>query len=154
LRTIISFTFVLIVVFYITGCKKNDDVDISPEQIAKKVITELQIENMSEVTEKNLSAHYNISIDKLSDFSVYITNDDEKIYDVAVFLAKKADDIPSIKAAISERTSHKATVLDTSKSTNLEILHNNVLETKGLYVFFAITENSQKARSIFEEFFN
>jgi len=136
-----------------TAEKNKTNTSAAPGEMTRKVIEELSLENLVEIKKDLLSTHYSIDASLLSDFSVYISDENDKPYEIAVFEVTDEKNVPMIQSAVADRINHKLSAFGNVQDGDKGILNQNTIETRGRYIFFAVTENYKKAQSVFFEFF-
>lgn len=129
---------------------KNPD----PAAVTAQLQKDMKFPEMLEVNADKLSKYYTIPDNTVENCSVYLCSSAASADEIAVFRAKSPNDADKIKAAVKDRIDQKAAVFQNyGKPQEYSYIQNCVLESKGKYVFFAVTSDSTKARNTFDGFF-
>ena len=125
-----------------------------PAAITARLQQEMKFPEMLEVKADRLSKYYTLPDGEVDSASVWLCSSSASSDEIAVFKAKSTAGAQKIKEAAQARKAQKAGVFENygapQEYSNIE---NCVLETKGPYVFFAVTGDSAKARSVIDSFF-
>lgn len=141
-----------------TGCRSDPTHGKSPapSAITEKIQKEITFPEMLEVKSDRLSKYYTLPEGtKTESSSVYISSSSASACEVAVFKAGDSAGAEQIKKAVDARAKQKADVFQNyGTPQEYKNIQDCVIEVKGAYVFFAVSPDSTKARSLFDGFFS
>lgn len=149
--TIISCVYVLTVVD--NGNDKGDTssvniTEVSAAQINKEVIEKMGYKDISELKSGDISGHFDIPQDCVTQSSIYISNSSSSATELACFKLKDPDDDKEIMAAISNHISVKLKGFQESPIES-QYIKDYVTVTSNGYVFMVISENANVAGKTF-----
>lgn len=125
-----------------------------PAAITAQVQKEMKFPEMLEIKADRLSKYYTMPSGSVDSFSLYLCSSAASADEIAVFKAKTNEDAAKIKTAVQARIDQKSGVFQNyGKPTEYSDIQSCVLETKGPYVLFAVTDDNTKAKSIIDGFF-
>ena len=148
-----KFIYIILIVLslsYLTACGEKTS-NPSAKELSDSIITIFDTNSMSEITSDRISSYYDIDLTKVIDYSIYIEGSGGSADEVAVFKAKSSNDISSIKASINDRIARRQKDFENYNSEELVKIEDNLVLQKGDYILFVISDNNDKAESIFKE---
>ena len=108
---------------------------------------------MNELNGDRIPMYYDINLNKVDDYSVYIEGSGGFADEVAVFKMKDEKDDTYIKDVISKRIEQRKKDFTGYNSWELDKIEKNQVSEEGKYVCFIISDNVDKANNIFEGYF-
>ena len=140
---------------FTAGCSKPaSKTPPEPSVITAKLQSDMKFPEMMEKNDTWLAKYYTMPSKTVKAFSVYICSSSASADEIAVIEGNSADDADKIKAAVQSRIDQKSAMFKNyGQPQEYTDITNCVLETKGAYVLFAVTNDSTKARKIMESFF-
>lgn len=150
MKRLLIITLLLIVSTFIVSC---DSKEIDTDDVASKIIDNIDDDNMTSVSSDRISLYYNIDFDKVDDYSCYIEGSGGFADEVAIFKAKTNADVNDIKEAISSRIKQRTKDFEGYNANEVSKIENNLVYQKGKYILFVIDENPDEAEKIFNEQF-
>lgn len=136
-----------------TSCGSKENANPIPKAITDNIISEMSTDTMVELTEDRVSSYYDIDLDKLEDYSIYIEGSGGFADEVAVFKAKSTDDIEEIKTSITDRIDNQNKAFDGYNSEELVKIKDNIVLVNDNYILFVISEDNDNAEEIFRNSF-
>jgi len=130
--------------------QKNSKSYLAANTIVSQVIKKMNYQNLTRISDENISKYYNIPDGTVTDSAVYISNRADSGMELACFRLNSRDDTPALSDAISEHISSK-------KNENKESsgqLANFRTDTVYPYVFIAVASDSEAAANAFREIIN
>ena len=107
---------------------------------------------MTKIGEDNIHSHYgNMDLSLLDSYSVYKNTADGSVAEIAVFSVRDEANISIITAALNELVSRKLDNYKNSDNVMYNRVKNGVTAVRGKYILFAICEQPEIAKKIFEE---
>lgn len=122
--------------------------EVSAAQINKEVIEKMGYNDISELNGGNISGHFDIPKDCVTQSSIYISNSSSSATELACFKLKNPDDDGEIMAAISSHISTKLKGFQESPKESQYIKDYVTVNSNG-YVFMVISENADVAGKTF-----
>ena len=137
------------------GCSKQPaKTPPAPAAITAKLQSDMKFPEMMEKNSAWLTKQYSMPANTVKAFSVYICSSSASADEIAVIQGNSAGDADKIKAAVQSRIDQKSAMFKNyGQPQEYTDITNCVLEIKGAYVLFAVTNDSTKARKIMENFF-
>lgn len=152
MKRLFLFLLCFLITANISGCEPaKDEEQVAASQIANAVMNSMTLPEMVELRGNDLTAHYQVEMSSLADYSVYTSNAESSVADVAVFVVTSVSQVKQVTAAVSQRVKEKSEVYANTNSVQLEKLKNRILLTQGEYILYAVGDNSGNAEKIFKE---
>lgn len=132
------------------GSNVGNTVELSAAEINKQVINKMDYKGISELASGDISSHFDIPENSVTQASIYISDSSASATEIACF--KLAD--PNNETELSEAISNHIAIRqkgfkDSPKES--EYIKNYVLVTSNGYTFLAISENADLAAKTFED---
>ena len=151
----IGVVFLIFILLIMTSCskEKNNDRNISVKDIDEKIIESIDISNMDMADEERLEKLYDIDIEFLQEFVLYVPKTNIEVNELFVLRAKDKDDIDDIKEKIENRIEEQSDNFRDYLPEEYYLIEKHVLKIKGNYILFAISEEAETIEDIFNQFF-
>lgn len=151
----IGVVFLIFILLIMTSCskEKNNDRNISVKDIDEKIIESIDISNMDMADEERLEKLYDIDIEFLQEFVLYVPKTNIEVNELFVLRAKDKDDIDDIKEKIENRIEEQSDNFRDYLPEEYYLIEKHVLNIKGNYILFAISEEAETIEDIFNQFF-
>ena len=148
---IIVATFI-IVMFTLSAqnTEKNSKSYLTTNTIISQIIKKMNYENLSKISDENISKYYKITDGTVTDCAMYISNRADLGMELACFRLSSEDYEKSLMDSVSEYISSKDTE-NKEGSGQLAKIKTDIVYP---YVFVAMTSNSEAAAKAFEEIIN
>lgn len=136
--------------------QKNDNNQnyLTAHDIASHIVKTMNYENLSEISNKNISKYYEVPSDIVIDSAMYVSTRTDSCNEIACFQLNNQENQEKLLKIISDYIETKK---NTYKDVN-EKAYNTVCSAKTEviypYVFIAITPDSETAVSAFRELIN
>jgi len=153
------FTLIIIVIIsgaILSGCMasgKASSKNLPVADIGSEIIKAMDMTEMVKVDEKKLQKLYNINPGEIEDFFVYISSSNIKVQEIAVFKAKDAESVQSIKEKISKRIEKQEISFKDYLPDEYYLIQNHLIKSNGSYILMAVSKNTDKAEDIFDKCF-
>ena len=143
-------SFILAVIcLFLVSCSAQS---VSPDSVTEKIMAGITLPEMTEIGQENIQAHYsNMDLSLLDAYSVYKNTADGSVAEIAVFSVKDKANIKIVNAALSEIVGQKLDSYKNSDNVMYNRVKNGVIASRDRYVLFAICEQPNTAKKIFEE---
>ena len=151
----IGVVFLIFILLIMTSCskEKNNDRNISVKDIDEKIIESIDISNMDMADEERLEKLYDIDIEFLQEFVLYVPKTNIEVNELFVLRAKDKDDIDDTKEKIENRIEEQSDNFRDYLPEEYYLIEKHVLKIKGNYILFAISEEAETIEDIFNQFF-
>lgn len=148
---IVAATFI-IVLFTLSAqnTEKNSKNYLTTNTIISRVIKKMNYENLSKISDENISKYYNIPDGVVTDSAMYISNRADIGMELACFRLSSENSEKILMDSVSQYLSSK----DTENKEGSGQLANIKMDTVYPYVFVAIASDSESASSAFKEIIN
>lgn len=131
----------------------NINTELSASFINKEVIERMGYDGLvSEVASNDISGHFDIPEDSITQASIYIANSSESAMELACFKLKDSENSKQLMEAISSHIATKEKGFQESPKER-EYIKNYVTVNANGYLFMAISENPEVAGKVFLEVF-
>ena len=130
--------------------QKNSNSYLPTNTIVSRVIKKMNYQNLSKISDENISKYYNIPDGVIIDSSMYISNRTDSGMELACFRLSNEENAPALSDAISERISSK----NSENKEGSNQLAQFKTDTVYPYVFVAVASDSEAAANAFEEIIN
>ena len=148
---IIVATFI-IVMFTLSAqnTEKNSKSYLTTNTIISQIIKKMNYENLSKISDENISKYYKITDGTVTDCAMYISNRADLGMELACFRLSSEDYEKSLMDSVSEYISSKDTE-NKEGSGQLAKIKTDIVYP---YVFVAMTPDSESVASAFEDIVN
>ena len=130
--------------------QKNSNSYLPTNTIVSRVIKKMNYQNLSKISDENISKYYNIPDGVIIDSSMYISNRTDSGMELACFRLSNEENAPALSDAISEHISSK----NSENKEGSNQLAQFKTDTVYPYVFVAVASDSEAAANAFEEIIN
>lgn len=149
MKKIICFLLTSAVSFSMVACNSNE-INVKAEYVTENIINNFEDNlNMEKVSEENVKLYYNIDLDKIDDYSIYIEGSGGFADEVAVFKVKDSEYKNNVKDAINARIAQRKKDFTNYNTEELAKIDDYSIEEKGNYIALIIAENSLQAEKAF-----
>lgn len=121
----------------------------APGQITARILEQMGYQDYLEVEAPQLSRHYDIPPEVISDFSLYINRSGENPSELACFLLREESDYTALQAAVSNHMKAKAAAYQTLNPAQYEIIQKYTIKQNGKYVLVSVGNNAESDIKIF-----
>ena len=139
---------VLFIVPVLSSCRGGEE-ELTVGSISERIRAEISFPKMIELSPEQLSSHFNLSADSFSDFSVYISDEDEKADEYAVFEMKKDTDETEVFNAISIHIADRSSNFR-QFPPEYEKFQTNVLRSKDRFLMLVVCGDAERASELLE----
>lgn len=151
-------TIVLAVMTTACGSKNNAENAYEPSMTTKEMtdsVTKLYEQPaLMELPAENVSTLYHLDPELLLEqYTILTPLMNIKTNEIAVLKVKDIKDVPTVEAAVKQRATDVQKQFETYLPDQYENAKNYKLVTKGKYVIFVISENSDELAKAFDTFF-
>ena len=162
---IISILIVIlgITIYILNENNKNEEkilaVNFNTSELVKSIIEneyiskDMNINSMQNITELEINSIYNIDNNLLNQFSGLIPMINLSADEILIVEVKNINDIEEIKIKFKEKSEHIAKKFENYLQKEYLLASNPLIYSKGKYVIFAISDNNNEIKSIFENEF-
>ena len=149
---IIALMTSVIVIFVLAqqNIQKNSKSYLPTNTIVSQVIKKMNYQNLSKISDENISKYYNIPDGVITDSSMYISNRTDSGMELACFCLSSEDNALVLFDAISEHISSK----NSENKEGSNQLAQFKTDTVYPYVFVAVASDSEAAANAFKEIVN
>lgn len=145
----------VIVMHYVSDNNKHDSSytsanSLTTSEITKQVITKMGYKDVKELDSGNVSAHFVLPQDSVTQTSVYISTSADSAFEIDCFKLSENSSYEDVSNAISEHMKTKAKGFQDSPEQK-KLIDNYVVKRAGEFVFVAVTENAEAAAKAFDD---
>lgn len=146
----------IVAVGILTGCSGKDDKaaeKLSITQIGKSIEQAVNLKEMKEGDRNKLQKLYKIDADSVDDFILYTSTSNVRADELAIIKLKDSSQAENVKEKIKQRIDAQKIKFKDYRPNEYFLVENHVLKTKGLFVFFAISEETDQMEHAFDNAF-
>lgn len=149
---IVSFCFLFLV--SVTACSDDKPkLTASASEITNTIIRDTGMENMVVLEKDQISNHYSFDTSYLSDFSVYISSQNDVADEVAVFIVNEENQAEAVKKAVDDRLRMKATSFKEMSNVDYQKIENGIIKHYDKYIILIIAPDNNLANSSLSTFY-
>jgi len=131
------------------GQTKNPSVAEIRDQIAKSV----DISELIEQTEDDLTTLYNIDANDVEESIIYIAPTNLQADELTIIKVKDGANVSEIKDRIAQRVEQQANSFKDYLPEEYDLIEKHVLKSKGNYILLAISKKADEIEDIFDKSF-
>lgn len=152
MKKIISITLLVLTLFTFAACGKKEVPNVPVKDIMDSILKEADVAMGMEVdfTDSEQAKPFEINSEDIEEglgkFSMVNLNADS----IAVIKAKDEEKAKAIEGKLKEYVDKQAKNFENYLPAEYEKIQNHILKTNGNYVFFAVSDNAEKAEEIFD----
>lgn len=140
--------FILPIFLCFSSCKESPPPP-SVGEIAEEIRQELTFPAMVRLGKDQLSNYFNLTPDLFEEFEVFISDEDQKVDEYAVFEMKTDTDPSDVYHAVSKRIAERSSNFK-QMPQEYSKLQNNVLRQKEQIMILIVCAESQRAADLLE----
>lgn len=129
---------------------KNSNSYLAANTIISRVIKKMNYQNLTKISDENISKYYNIPDGTVTDSAMYLSNRTDSGMELACFRLADESRSSTLSDAISEHISSK----NTENKEGSGQLAKVKIDTVYPYVFVAVASDSETAANTFKEIVN
>lgn len=122
-----------------------------PAQITSRIISEMNYDDLIEVSPTQLSKHYDIADNVIEDSSLYMSKTTDNASELACFQLKDPSKFPALQASITGHLNAKAAGFKSLNPTQYNALKSAAVTQQGKYVLVSVGSNSAADTKLFRE---
>lgn len=142
----------------LAGCSQGAPDAVEPEltttQMVDEMLSKVEQPMMMEVTGDQVKDIYNIDLEDLEDYAIRIPMMNIKTNEIAILKVKDSSKVSAVEEAVKQRAESVQKQFETYLPDQYENAKNYNLVTKGNYILFVISEQSDELIEIYDSFFN
>ncbi len=143
LRALLSVCLLLFLVGGMTACEKRIDTMHSSE-IADSILDEIDFSSRIELTDEQLSTHFDFPKGTLSEFSYYISSSETSADEVGVFHLASADMAEQALFAINQHLSSRSDSFRETAKSEYDKLQTAVIRGAGNHIILVVCNQNAK----------
>lgn len=132
------------------GTKKTENTEYTSSEVTSMVIKKMNYENLSEISQSNISKYYDIPKNTVKDCSLYISARSDNFTEIACFRLSSQDKEKQLIKVINDYIAEKTKTYKGIGDNAYSIISKSKTDIKYPYVFVAITPDSEAAINTFE----
>lgn len=123
---------------------------LTASEITKRVISKMDYKDLKELDSGNISAHFVVPGECVTQTSVYISDSTDSAFEIACFKLKNEKSFEELNKAIADHISTKAKGFKDAPN-ELSLIENYVISNHDGFVFVAVSETASVAASVFAD---
>lgn len=151
MKKIITVILAFSMIFALTACGGNGKKAQSPSEIMTSIKKDITFPEMAEIDKASLNGYFEIKTDDIEEMAYIIAGGGATADEVLILKMKDGADINDIKTKVEARKKMQTELFESYSPNEVPKLKSSVVETKGNYIFFAITNDNAKAKKIFND---
>ena len=146
----IGFVVILFIMLYLYG-HKDAVADVPMNQLENAVVTGsgISVDTMTKGDDKQVRRFYNIAPEDVQYF-LYVPSTVMSVDEILVIKAKSNEQAESLRDVVNSRLDSQKKSFEQYGTNQMGLLNNAVLEIKGNYLLFAVSEKASELKEQFE----
>lgn len=128
-----------------------DAADVSMESIRTAMLEKTKISSLQECHERKLLQFMGINYQNYDSYIYYKSKESLGVDEVLVVKVKNTSDLEGLKDAVESRIKSQEKVFDGYGTEQMKLLKNGIVETKGKYLFYCVSEDSAQYEEVFRD---
>lgn len=128
-----------------------DAADVSMESIRTAMLEKTKISALQECHERKLLQFMGINYQNYDSYIYYKSKESLGVDEVLVVKVKNTSDLEGLKDAVESRIKSQEKVFDGYGTEQMKLLKNGIVETKGKYLFYCVSEDSAQYEEVFRD---
>lgn len=149
----ILFIIMIAVITVFSACSQNVVASASVSEMTEEILQEFSSDTMAEVTGERLPSYYNLDLNLLDSYSVYIDGTGGFSDELAIFQVKDTKDIETVKQAIQSRVEDRKNAFESYNPEEFDKLQNCVIREQGVYILFCVSDDNATVEENFMSYF-
>ena len=125
--------------------------DIPVPDIEKQLIEETALDKMSKCDNRSLLQFFGLDYEQYDSHIYYKGKEALSVDEVLIVKAAAKTDLDAVKDAVEDRIDSQIATFEGYGPAQVALLKNAVIVTKGKYLFYAVSEDADKMREVFED---
>lgn len=151
-RVLTSILALLFVSFSLVGCSQEEK-KIDIPTVMKSIRSEIDLPDMADVGKDRIAGFYDVVADDIVDMACIMAGSGATADEIFIVEASDSTKASEIKTAMEDRKKQQSELFESYNPSENDKIQKCIIETKGNYAFFAICNDSDKAKKIFTDSF-
>lgn len=149
---LVRLLLILTLVAFLRGVYTSADAaDVSMESIRTAMLEKTKISSLQECHERKLLQFMGINYQNYDSYIYYKSKESLGVDEVLVVKVKNTSDLEGLKDAVESRIKSQEKVFDGYGTEQMKLLKNGIVETKGKYLFYCVSEDSAQYEEVFRD---
>ncbi len=149
---LVRLLLILTLVAFLRGVYTSADAaDVSMESIRTAMLENTKISSLQECHERKLLQFMGINYQNYDSYIYYKSKESLGVDEVLVVKVKNTSDMEGLKDAVESRIKSQEKVFDGYGTEQMKLLKNGIVETKGKYLFYCVSEDSAQYEEVFRD---
>lgn len=144
---------VITIITICTACGNNVTASASVSEMTAEILNSFSSDFMSELTAERMPSYYNIDLNLLESYSVYIDGSGGFSDELAIFQVKDTKDVETVKQAIQTRVDERKNVFESYNPEEFDKLQNFIIKEQGTYILFCVSDDNATVENSFMSYF-
>lgn len=136
-----------------TACGNTASASASAGEMTAEILKDFSSDLMTEVSSERMPSYYNLDLELLEEYSVYIDGSGGFADELAIFKVKNEKDIETVKQSIQSRLEDRKKVFESYSPEEFDKLQNCVIKEQGAYILFSVSDDNSTVEKCFLSFF-
>ena len=145
-----SIFLIILIVFLTMVYADGNAKDVPMEDIENKLIEETDLGKMAKCGNRNLMQFLNLDYQQYDEYLYYKGKEALSVDEALIVKAKNRDDLSAVKDAVENRIDSQITTYEGYGPSQVALLKNAVVTTKGKYLFYCTGKSAEKKEEVFE----
>ncbi len=151
MKKVLTAILTLTMILAFTACGGNAKEAQSVSEIMTSIKSEIEFPEMAEIDKASLNGYFEIKTEDIEDMAYIIAGGGATADEVLILKMKDSTNINDIKTKVEARKKMQTELFESYSPEEMPKLKSSIVEAKGNYVFFAITNDNTKAKKIFND---
>lgn len=149
---IVRSLLVLALVFFLWAIYSSSRAsDVSMESIREAMIQNTDIQEMEECGDRKLLQFLNLNYQEYDSYLYWKSKESLGVDEVLVVKVREASDLDGVKDAAEARVKSQERIFESYGPDQMKLLGNAVIETRGKYLFYCVSEQATKYEEVFRD---
>lgn len=154
-KVISAFLLLAVLALSLTACSSNEKMkNPSTKEVADAVKNSTEFTELVELNDSNIDRrYYGISLEDIEEYTVYVCSSGAMVDEIGIFKMKEQDDVEDMLEVVKERKQELYDAFVDYVPEEIGKVNEAVINSKGKYVYFIISENRSEAKKAAESCF-
>lgn len=149
-KFILPLTLALVLIFSLGACGKSDK-NIDIDKLCEQALSEGKFnDELITLPDKVLPDYYTLP-DGIEEYRIYVSSSSATASEFAIFKCKDDSAVKDMLAAISKRMEEQVENYQDYRPDEFYRLQNAVITNEGNYVMFAVADNADALKKLFQD---
>lgn len=152
MKKILVAVMALVMTFAFAGCS-NSKKTVDINTVMESIRSEIDLPEMGDIPKDRISGYYDIKSEDIEEMSYIIAGSGATADEIFILKMNDEEKVSEVKTMMEDRKKQINDLFADYAPGEMTKIESCVIETQGKYAFFAICNDSSKAKKIFTDSF-